>query len=328
MNDNKLGLDVAKEKLDVALLRPEHKPQHGVFDNNATGFKKLLRWLKKHKCEQVWACLEATGTYGDAVAQALYEAGHRVSVVNPARINAYGKSQLRRNKTDKQDALLIADYCRTQNPRLWTPPSPAWLELRAMVRHLEDLQAMRQQEVNRLGSGVPSPTVMAVLQQHIAFLEQQIDDLKRRIQDHINQHPNLKRDRDLLDSIPGIGVLTAAKLLAEIRDFRAFDSPAQLVAYAGLNPKQRLSGSSIRGPAHISKIGNAALRKALFFPAIAAKRHNPAMRLLAYRLEAAGKTSMVIVVAIMRKLLHLAYGILKSGQPFDPDFAEKQVVYA
>jgi transposase len=328
MNVHILGIDVSKAKQDVVLVRPEHKPQHGIFDNNSAGFKKLLRWLKKHKCEPVWACLEATGTYGDAVAQALYEAGHSVSVVNPARIKAYGQSQLRRNKTDKQDALLIADYCRTQKPPLWTPPSPVWLELRAMVRHLDDLQAMRQQEVNRLGSGVSSPTVVAALQQHITFLEQQIEDLKDRIQDHINQHPNLKRDRDLLDSIPGIGALTAAKLLAEIRDIRAFDSPAQLVAYAGLNPKQRLSGSSIRGQAHISKIGNAALRKALFFPAIAAKRFNPPMRALAHRLEAAGKTAMVIVVAVMRKLLHLAYGILKSGLSFDPDFAENQAVFS
>jgi transposase len=287
-----------------------------------------LRWLKKHKCEQVWACLEATGTYGDGVAQALHEAGHQVSVVNPARIKAYAQSQLSRNKTDKQDALLIADYCRTQKPPLWTPPSPAWLELRAMVRHLDDLQTMRQQEVNRLGSGVASPTVVDALQQHIAFLDQQIEDLKDRIQGHINQHPDLKRDRDLLDSIKGIGTLTAAKLLAEIRDSRAFDSPGQLVAYAGLNPRQRLSGSSIRGQTHISKIGNAALRKALFFPAIAAKRFNPVMRDLALRLEAAGKSPMVIVVAVMRKLLHLAYGILKSGLPFDPDFAVKQVIYA
>jgi transposase len=328
MNENELGIDVSKETLDVILLRLEHKPQHGVFDNNPAGFKKLLRWLKKHKCEQAWACLEATGTYGDAVAQALYDAGHKVSVVNPARIKAYGQSQLRRNKTDKQDALLIADYCRTQKPPLWTPPSPAWLELRAMVRHLDDLQTMRQQEVNRLGSGVSSPTVVAALQQHIAFLAQQIEDLKDRIQDHINQHPDLKRDRDLLDSIKGIGPLTAAKLLAEVRDIRAFDSPGQLVAYAGLNPKQRLSGSSIHGQAHISKIGNAALRKALFFPAIAAKRFNPVMRAWALHLEAAGKAPMVIVVAVMRKLLHLAFGVLKSGLPFDPDFAEKQVAYA
>jgi transposase len=138
----------------------------------------------------------------------------------------------------------------------------------------------------------------------------------------------LKQQRDLLVSIQGIGKLTAAKLIAEYRDFRAFRSPKQLVAFAGLNPKQRQSGSSVRGYTAISRMRSANIRAALFMPAIVAKQHNPLLRTFAKRLEARGVAPKAIVVAIMRKLLHLVFGILKSGQPFDPHFLDQQPIFA
>jgi transposase len=312
-----LGIDVSKATLDVHLLS-EGKSYDQCFDNNADGFKQLQMWLKEQRAKAVHACLEATGLYGEELAHFLYLQGYQVSVVNPARIKKYADSQLRRNKTDKLDARIIADFCRTQQPRLWTPPDAAWRALRDLVRHREDLITMRQQERNRLDAGVQAAVVIENLKQHIAFLDAQLDDLDRQIKDHIDQHPDLKHQRDLLVSIKGISAKTAAVLLAEVRDFTAFENVRELVAYAGLNPAQYRSGSSVRGKTRISKQGNAAIRKALYMPALSAKRTNPLIKPLCDRLVLEGQPPMVAVVAAMRKLLHLSYGVLKTRTSFDP----------
>jgi transposase len=315
-----VGIDVSKATLDVVLLRPEQGPQAASYDNTLVGFQKLDKWLRKRKAGQVHACLEATGLYGDEVAEFLYEAGHTVSVVNPARIKAYADSQLQRNKTDRLDAALIADFCRTQQPSAWTPPDPAWRELRSLARHLLDLKDMRQQERNRLQAGLISDTVRQAVTEHLAFLQQQIDELEQLIRDHIDQHPAIQRQRDLLASIPGIGPLTAALLVAELADLSRFDHAGQVVAFAGLNPRQRRSGSSVRGQTRLSKTGNAVVRRLLYFPALTARRCNPRLAPWCDSLAARGKTKMQVIGAAMRKLLVLAYGVLKSGQPFDPNF--------
>jgi transposase len=319
-----VGIDVSKAGLDVVLLQDEQQ-YHGVFDNHPTGFGKLLRWLEKRCVSSAHVCLEATGRYGQAVASCLHEAGYTVSVVNPARPKAFAESQLSRQKTDKADALTIAQFCRSQSPDAWTPPDPDQHELQAMVRHLDAMQAMRQQERNRLSSGVRAPAVIEALQQHIAFLDQQIDHFKQRIKQHIDQHPHLKEQSELLLSIPGLGDTTVAVLLAEIPAFQAFDRAPELAAYAGLTPQHRRSGSSVHRPSHISKRGNARLRRALYFPAMVAMRHNPILRAFAQRLQASGHAPKSVIVAVMRKLLHLAYGVLKSGRPFDPHYLSKRL---
>ena len=319
-----LGIDVSKERLDVMLLGEEAVGQAAQFANNRAGFNRLHHFLKKRKLKSVHACLEATGRYGDDLAWFLHEAGYLVSVVNPARIKAYGDSRLSRNKTDALDAALIADFCRSQQPDAWTPPTPEQRELQALVRHWENLSQMKQMEVNRRQAGIPSQTVLQTLDAHIAFLDQQLEDLQHQIHDHVDRYPDLRQQRDLLTSIPGIGDITACKLLAEIRDIQAFDSAPQLAAFAGLTPRQHTSGSSVRGKTRLSKRGNARLRTALYFPAIVAQRHNPILRAFALRLRAAGKAKLAVIAALMRKLLHLVYGILKSGQPFDPDFLTRK----
>jgi transposase len=318
-----LGIDVSKDTLDVVLLGEGQSAQAAQFANTRQGFNALRHFLKKRRVERLHACLEATGTYGDELAQCLDEAGYTVSVVNPARIKAYADSRLSRNKTDAGDAALIADFCRTQQPEAWTPPAPEQRELQALVRHWETLTQMKQQEVNRRQAGIPSETVLHTLDAHIAFLDQQLTELQQRIHDHVDRHPDLRQQRDLLTSIPGIGNLTAFKLLAEIRDIHAFHSAPQLAAFAGLTPRQHTSGSSVRGKTRLSKRGSARLRNALYFPAIVAQRHNPILRAFAQRLLAAGKPKLAVIAAIMRKLLHLVYGILTSGLPFDPDFLTK-----
>lgn len=322
-----VGIDVSKDHLDVALRRLDGRIEQAQFDNERAGWRKLEHFLEKRQAKDGSVCLEATGSYGEGVAEYLYERGYAVSVVNPARVKAYAASQLRRNKTDQLDAALIADFCASQSPPLWAPPDPAWRELRALVRHLSDLEDDLQRQRNRLHaldhSAHPSARVVADLMAQIALLESQIEQVKTSLQDHIDQHPDLKRERDLLVTIKGIGALTAAKLLAEFRALTAFDDVRQVVAFAGLNPRQRQSGSSVHGHTAISKTGSASLRAALFMPAVCAKSHNPLLRAYAARLAQRGVSKMQIVVAVMRKLLHLAYGILKSGQPFDPHYLDK-----
>ena len=176
-------------------------------------------------------------------------------------------------------------------------------------------------ERNRLKSGVDTAFVLDQISQHITYIQQQINDLEKMIGDLINQNTKMKHQYDLLLTIPGIGFQTAVRLLAEIKDISAFNSAAQLAAYAGVTPKHYCSGTSVNRKSLMSKTGNANLRKALFMPAIVAKRCNPTIRVFCERLIANGKPPKVAVGAAMKKMLHIVYGVLKSGQPFDPNYA-------
>jgi transposase len=327
-----LGIDIGKDQFVTVLLKEEPSGEHATFDNTPDGLTRLQRFLKKRRVKTLHACMEATGCYYESLADFLHAQGYAVSVVNPAQIKAYADSQLRRNKTDALDATLIADFCRTQQPPPWTPPPPQWRQLQALVRHLEDLQADYQRQRNRQHAlhhaAHAAPLVSDNLEAQLTLLKQQIEQVKRAIQQHLDQHPDLKRDKDLLTSIPGIGELTAGKLLAEFRAIRDFDNVRQLVAFAGLNPRQHQSGQSARGYTPISKQGRATIRAALYMPAIVAKNHADCLRPLVQRWQQSGLCPMEMVVALMRKLLHLIYGVLKSGQPFDPHYLEKRVALA
>jgi transposase len=318
-----LGLDVAKLKFNACLMRAGDKLRHKVFPNNPQGFAQLSDWLKKQGVKQVHACMEATGTYGDSLATYLHEQAHTVSVVNPAAIKAYAQSHLSRTKTDRVDAALIAGFCGERRPPAWRPPEREVQELQALVRRLESLTEMRVMEENRLSSGVTVEAVRESVEEHLAYLSEQIRKAEALIRDHINNHPGLKRQRELLDTIPGIGETTAAALLAEVPDISQYKSARQVAAFAGLVPRERQSGSSVRGRVRLSKIGNAPLRKALYFPAVTALRCSPFFQQWAEGLRQRGKSKMAVIGAAMRKLVYLAYGVLKTGCPFDPDWAKK-----
>lgn len=316
---NIMGIDVSKEKHDVILVIEGHK-LHRVISNDMSGFEQLVKWLKAHQVESVHACLEATGQYGDGLAEYLYLRGHDVSVVNPARIKRYGESKLHRNKTDKADADLIAEFCLKEKPALWQPLSPEIKHLRALIRRLQALKDNLQQEKNRIKSGERDEWVTKDLVIHIEFLQERIKATEDEIRDLMDQSPGMKSQRDLLTSIPGIGDLTANTLLAEVGDFTAFENAPQLAAYAGLNPKSHRSGSSVNKKTQVSKQGRAELRHCLYMPAIVAISCNPVVRSLAERMLNTNHQKMEIVIAAMRKLLHLAYGVLKNQTPFDPDY--------
>lgn len=316
-----LGIDISKDHFDIALYKEAQFLDYAKFSNDKAGFKKLHKWLRKREAGTLRACMEATGRYGDHLALTLYHQGHQVSVVNPARIKKYAESKLQRNKVDHTDAKLIADFCFTQTPPLWEPLPEEIQELQALCRRLNTLIEDRTREQNRLQSGLLSNTVKTSIKAHLAFFKKQITELEKQIKQHIQQYPTLKVKRDLLLSIPGIGEKTAARILAELPDPARFDTSAQVVAYGGLSPQQHTSGSSVRKRARLTKTGKLPLKTALYFPAMTAIRLNPIVKALARRLEKRGKEKMVIIGAAMRKLLQLAYGVLKSGQPFDPNFA-------
>jgi transposase len=322
MTEPALGIDISKLKFNACLINSQGKLRHKLFPNSAAGFEQLREWLLRQGVERVHACLEATGTYGDALSLFLHQAGHTVSVVNPAATKAFAASRLSRTKTDRVDAELIARFCLAQEPPAWTPLPVEVRELQALVRRLESLIEMRVMEENRLSSGITVEVVRASVEDLLNHLNTQIKRTEELIREHINSHPTLKQQSQLLDSIPGIAETTAALLLSEITDITQYRSARHVAAYAGLVPRERQSGTSLRGRTRLSKIGNARLRRALYFPAITALRCSPFFQAWAEGLQERGKCKMSVICAVMRKLVHLAYGVLKSGKPFDPEWAK------
>jgi transposase len=317
MSVSVLGIDIAKQKFDIALLVDE-KTKHKTCKNSVEGFETLMLWLEKQGIRKVHACLEATGNYGEDLAIYLHKAGHRVSIVNPARIKGFAQSELIRTKTDKMDAALIARFCLAMKPGAWIPPSPEIRSLRALVRRVDNLIDMRSQEKNRVSTAHES--VLFLIKEHIAYLDQEIERIRQQIAGLIEQDPNLKGRKELLDSIPALGKATIPHILAELDDLEKFNHVRELVAFIGLAPKETLSGSSMKGKSRLCKIGHAQLRKALYMPALVSIQCNPVMIAFYNRLKDKGKNGKVIVCAIMRKLVHVIFGVPKSGKKYDPNY--------
>ena len=312
-----IGIDIAKQTFEACLLREQGKPMHKQFANTEPGFAKLLRWVESLAPQSVGHyCLEATGAYSQALALFLAEADQRVSVINPFRIKHAALAGGAGNKTDKADARRIADYCRQYTPPLWRRSAPEVRVLVALLRRLSAVSTQRQQEENRLAEpNLPKPVVTS-LKQSIRFLDRQISSLQAQIEEHIHTHPGLKADRDLLLSIPGIGEASAAWILAELPDVAQFDNAQEAAAYAGLAPYEYRSGTSVRKRTRLSKRGNARLRAALYFPAMSACRFNAPVRALYLRLIERGLCRKAALGAAMRKLLMIAYGVLKNRKKF------------
>lgn len=310
-----LGLDIGKKDIHAALHGDDDRVAKHAFANNSRGHEQLLKWLENRKINHVHACLEATGGFGEELAMTLHEHGHLVSIVNPGRIKAFGQSEGVRTKTDAVDAALIARFCRAQPPAPWTPPAPAERALQALLRRREALIDMRTQEENRAQAPRTAGAVKASIEEHIRYLDDRIAEIDEEIRKLVDSDPDLRRKRELLESIPGIGEKTANAILGEVPHISEMRDVKAVAAHAGLSPKHNQSGSFV-GPSRLCKAGNARLRKALFFPALVAMKKNPIIRAFAERLAKRGKRKMVIVAAAMRKLLIIVYGVLKSGRPF------------
>jgi transposase len=313
-----LGVDIAKKKFDAAcLIGGKYKHKH--FANDESGYTNFVTWFIA-LCGDVnpLVCMEATGAYSLPLADFLINQGFAVGVVNPAKIHAFGKSELSRAKTDKADAKLIARYALSAQPPLWIPPPAIIRELHALTRRVGHLSEMLQMERNRLDTADKS--IVESITKSIVFLEAELKITRETIKNHIKNNPDLKQRSELLDTIPGIGEASIAHLLIMMGGHHHFTHAKQVVAFAGLAPKLRESGKW-RGSTHIAKNGDPTLRKALYMPALSAWTHNPVIRVFCERLKANGKNGKAIACAAMRKLIHIAFGVLKSGKPFDPNYA-------
>ena len=317
-----VGIDISKLSFDGAILI-EGEYHHRHFDNNSTGFSVLLKWVKSFN-DSPYFCLEATGIYGLALAKHLYAQKHNVVVANPIKTHAFAKMEMSRNKTDKADAMSIARYCQylydkgNIDKSLFTPRDKAFERVQFLVTRLDQLSKMKSQENNRLDVSLDKSAARSVASM-LAFIEKQMITIKETLAKIVKQDPQLNSQVKLLTSVDGIGDKTAWAILAYIGDISLFENAKQISSYAGLNPSIKQSGTSINHSS-LSKMGCARLRKSLYMPAIVATRFNPLMKTFYQKLLAKGKPKKVALVAVMRKLLILAYGVLKSGKPFDVNY--------
>jgi transposase len=312
-----VGIDVSKMKLDVAVRLANGKLRTKVVSNNPEGFEQLSGWLARQAISEAHVCMEATGIYWERIAEYLSDKGFVVSVVNPAQIKAFAQSRLARTKTDRVDARLIAEFCATQSPQPWCPPSAELRELRALVLRREALVRMRAQEHNRLA--VAREGVKENILAHIDHLNQSIKELEDQMHKLIDNHPHLRQQRDLLQSIPALGKISISAILAFFGgEPLRFHKARQAVAFAGLDPKEHSSGSSVQRKPRLSKMGHSLARRILYMPAMIALYRTGWGRAFRQRLEAAHKPPKVIIAAMMRKLIHVAIGVLKSARPFNP----------
>jgi transposase len=264
--------------------------------------------------------MEATGIYHEALAHALYEAGAGVSVVNPAKIRAYGKSLGGQTKTDKKDSVTIARYGVTHSLSLWRPEPKEIRQLKALIARYQAVEKDLQREKNRLEKAqithVSEPVIESITTL-IRELEKELQRLADFIKDHIDGHPQLKTDKTLLTSIPGIGPVISNLMIALIRS-RNFTSASQCSAFIGLNPVYYESGTSVRSRSHISKTGNAKLRAKLYMAAVVAIQHNPDIKQQYQRLLKNGKSKMSALCAAMRKLVQICFGVIKHQTTYQP----------
>lgn len=308
-----IGVDIGKQYFDASFDRQAGTKR---FDNEGTGFEAFLKWIAPF--EDCHVAMEATGNYSMPLALFLHDKQIKVSLVNPAQIKYYAQAQLKRVKTDPEDAKVIADFCRTQAPRLWQPSTQVISRLQQWIGFKQLLEQQKVQLQNQMNSHLDAELKQMQACQ-LDDLKQQIKQVEKRLKKWVTVDETLGRDVFLLESIDGIGISSALDVLASIEDINRFDKAKQLACYAGLTPRIRRSGTSINSSS-ISKTGNHKLRKALYMPAIAALRYNPVIKRFAQRLKENGVRGKKMVVAVMRKLIHIVFAVLKTRKPFDREY--------
>jgi transposase len=313
-----IGIDISKQKFDVAYKQENQKWQRRIFQNKSEGFKEFLQWAKESQAEVIYGVMEATGRYGEDLANFLYESGCEVSIVNPSQIKNYGRSLLKRAKTDKVDAGLIFEFATKHEIPLWKPLLPALQALKEQVRCLNSFKEDLTQINNRLESA-KDRKVIKLLKEREKSIKEQIKVLEEGLEEGLEEDSKLKQQVDLLDSIPGIAKTSALNILSELPDLSSLHSGKQLAAYAGLNPSTRNSGSSVRGQGNISRMGNRALRKALYLPALTVMGRDSCFKPFVEKLRSKGKEGKVVACAVMHKLIHVIFGVLTKQRSFDPE---------
>jgi transposase len=325
-----LGVDVSKERLDAALFLTGPRKWHTTAaSNDESGARKLVEWMcakAKAAAKDCRVVLEATSVYHDIVAQVLHDYGCEVVIANPKRVRDYAKGRGLLTKTDKVDARALALYGSEGDELVaWQPAPPEVRTLRALQGRLDAVAQDLQREENRWEKAQATNTPAAVrdsLQRCLIALRAERDRLLRAIDDHYDQHPPLKQERDRLKTIPGIGDISAHRLLSLLKS-RPFQSARQAAACAGLIPLVHESGTSVHKRPRLSKQGDGRLRATLYMAAIVAAQHNPPLRKVYLDLISRGKAKMSALGALMRRLVHIAFGMLKHQTDFNPALVSK-----
>ena len=314
-----IGMDISKRTIDVQILKGEDNFEHHEVANDAGGWQELITIIKRKRHKKVHACCEYTGAYYFGAAAALSEAGYHVSVVNPLTIKQYALQELTRNKTDSEDAKLIARYCKVNKPALWQAPSPESRRIRQINCRIEQLIKMHTAEQNRQKEADEDMRVSH--ETLLGHLEEEIAVQRAKLQELIEGDAGLRVKCELMQTIPGIGEITASALLSPLVNIERFPTAKHFVSYLGLSPYRRESGDS-RRRGKMSKMGDRYLRKILYMPARSACLRSKVFRDWARQMMTTRHPKVVYSI-MMRKLATYAYKVIKENQPFNPELALK-----
>jgi transposase len=326
-----LGIDVAQKELVVRLGRVYDDLSNELyaskaFANNVKGFKLLLQWITKLTDGNVPVrfVMEATGVYHELLAYFLEGQGYQVSIVLPNKISNYMRTLETKTITDPSCAEAICRFGLERNLEIWQRPKPIFKRLRQLTRERDQVITSRTVAKNQLhaeqSEAEPNPGSVTRLKAQIELFNRQQKEISAEIAETIKKDKSVKKIIELLTSIPGIGVLTAVTILAETNGFELIRNKKQLTSYAGMDVKEKQSGTSVKGKAHISKRGNRYLRKAMHLPALSAIRSHPRFKDVFARLVSKHGIKMKAVVAIQRKLLEIVYAVYKTNKTFDKNF--------
>jgi transposase len=320
-NQDTCGIEISAKELVVSLRRQEDLEALRSFPNTPEGHEMILSYLRQAG-RRVHVCMESTGLYGLDLALALSgQPGIELRVANPRAVRHFALALMKRSKNAQIDAGVLEQFAAQMPFRPWQRPSLAMLGLHALARRLRELVEMQRAEKHRQHAAGLSQAIPAVVRRDLTrslrTQQRAIERLTRAARQLIAQNPQLTERFDLLDSVPGIGETSAVQLLGELSVLAPDLQARQWVAYAGLDPRQYDSGTSVHKKPRISKAGNKYLRHALFMPALVAVQHDPHLRAFYQHLLAKGKFKMQALVAVMRKLLHALHAMFKTHQPYD-----------
>jgi transposase len=308
------GIDISKDVFDCY----GSKQGHLQFKNDEKGFKKFYKTLSQDSL----VVMEATGYYHYRFAQFLYKQNVVVSVVNPLSVKRFIQMKLAKVKTDKSDAKAICNYGLTQDIPLYNALTDIQSECLQLFRLMDNQLKMRTATKNKIHGekvlGIPSKFVYRSLTKTKKYLEKELKGIENKLLSLVKQ--DQQEQLTLLQSIPGIGLKTALFLIVVTDGFKKFESASQLCSYAGITPTIRESGSSVRGRARISKVGNRKLRNLLFLCSFSAYKHNKGCREIFERITNKGKSKKLAMLAVSNKLLKQCFAIAKSGIPYDASY--------
>lgn len=308
----KLGIDIAKNNFVVYLLDEKRKRS---FSNNTDGFPELSNWLNSMSMTRVHACMEATGRYGEKLAAYLYSQGHKVSIVNPKFIKRHGEALNKQNKTDPNDAYVIAHYAQCFEPREWQPRTTVQDELLDVVGQIAKVKKTRAAFLNRGQCGIRSSDVLKVNKELLAFLTKQLAKLDTLKDELLAKDQNLKKIAEIVDSAPGIGPEISVAMAAKI-DFTKFRNGRKLACFLGLSPREWQSGEQKRRGKQ-TKAGDDQLRALLRMGAMSATYTHPLYIEFAERLRQKGLKEGQILTAVARKMVMIAHALTRKQQLFD-----------